>query len=219
MTGSLLSTTGAVAGLWTEGSLIPPGRWSWTQPPSPPYRGRRDHDRPSCNSANCSGFPALSSGISVGGGEGISVSPSGPGSPRCASLLLAQGVPARVVMEVLGHSQISMTLDTYSHVGADLLGDATKAMNASIRPAWKPDGYKNGYSGARGTRPGRVVGATSEIGSRAGAEGFEPSNGGSKVLAGVLSSCIAVRQAPPSFWRQNGYRRRPPDWQPESVLQ
>jgi len=86
-----------------------------------------------------------------------------------------------VVMEVLGHSQISMTLDTYSHVGADLLGDATKAMNASIRPAWKPDGYKNGYSGARGTRPGRVVGATSEIGSRAGAEGFEPSNGGSKV--------------------------------------
>jgi integrase len=42
----------------------------------------------------------------------------------CASLLLAQGVPARVVMEVLGHSQISMTLDTYSHVGADLLGDA-----------------------------------------------------------------------------------------------
>jgi site-specific recombinase XerD len=42
----------------------------------------------------------------------------------CASVLLAQGVPARVVMEVLGHSQISMTLDTYSHVGADLLGDA-----------------------------------------------------------------------------------------------
>jgi integrase len=53
----------------------------------------------------------------------------------CASLLLAQGVPARVVMEVLGHSQISMTLDTYSHVGADLLGDAAKAMNASLRPA------------------------------------------------------------------------------------
>jgi integrase len=46
----------------------------------------------------------------------------------CASLLLAQGVPARVVMEVLGHSQISMTLDTYSHVAPAFLGDAAKAL-------------------------------------------------------------------------------------------
>lgn len=53
----------------------------------------------------------------------------------CASLLLAQGVPARVVMEVLGHSQISMTLDTYSHVSAALLGEAAKAMDAALRPA------------------------------------------------------------------------------------
>jgi integrase len=34
----------------------------------------------------------------------------------CASLLLVQGVHPRVVMETLGHSQISLTLDTYSHV-------------------------------------------------------------------------------------------------------
>jgi len=34
----------------------------------------------------------------------------------CASLLLAQGVPARVVMETLGHSQIALTLNTYPHV-------------------------------------------------------------------------------------------------------
>lgn len=34
----------------------------------------------------------------------------------CASLLLAQGVAPRVVMETLGHSQISLTLNTYSHV-------------------------------------------------------------------------------------------------------
>jgi site-specific recombinase XerD len=33
-----------------------------------------------------------------------------------ASLLLAQGVSPRVVMEILGHSQISLTLNTYSHV-------------------------------------------------------------------------------------------------------
>jgi integrase len=33
-----------------------------------------------------------------------------------ASLMLAQGVSARVVMEILGHSQISVTMNTYSHV-------------------------------------------------------------------------------------------------------
>jgi site-specific recombinase XerD len=31
-----------------------------------------------------------------------------------ATLLLSQGVHARVVMEALGHSQVSLTLDTYS---------------------------------------------------------------------------------------------------------
>ena len=49
----------------------------------------------------------------------------------CASLLLAQGVQPRVVMEILGHSQLSITTDLYSHVmptalrgAADLLDQA-----------------------------------------------------------------------------------------------
>ncbi len=33
-----------------------------------------------------------------------------------ATLLLVQRVQARVVMELLGHSQISLTMNTYSHV-------------------------------------------------------------------------------------------------------
>jgi integrase len=33
-----------------------------------------------------------------------------------ATLLLAQGVHPKVVQERLGHSQISVTFDTYSHV-------------------------------------------------------------------------------------------------------
>ena len=33
-----------------------------------------------------------------------------------ATLSLTQGVSPRMVMETLGHSQISLTLDTYSHV-------------------------------------------------------------------------------------------------------
>ncbi len=34
----------------------------------------------------------------------------------CASLLLVQGIHPRVLMEVLGHSQISLTMDTYAYV-------------------------------------------------------------------------------------------------------
>lgn len=37
-----------------------------------------------------------------------------------ATLLLAQGVPPRVAMQVLGHSQITLTLGTYSHVVPEL---------------------------------------------------------------------------------------------------
>ena len=41
-----------------------------------------------------------------------------------ASLLLAEGVAARVVMEILGHSQMSITLNTYTHVDPELNRDA-----------------------------------------------------------------------------------------------
>ena len=47
----------------------------------------------------------------------------------CASLLLAQGVHPRVVMEILGHSQISLTMDTYSHVIPELQKDAAAKMD------------------------------------------------------------------------------------------
>ena len=50
----------------------------------------------------------------------------------CASLLLAQGVPARVVMETLGHSNISLTLNTYSHVAAELMREAAEAMDRAL---------------------------------------------------------------------------------------
>ncbi|MFH8870308.1 tyrosine-type recombinase/integrase [Streptomyces griseus] len=34
----------------------------------------------------------------------------------CATILFAAGVPARVVMEILGHSQIAVTMNIYTHV-------------------------------------------------------------------------------------------------------
>lgn len=51
-----------------------------------------------------------------------------------ATLLLAQGVPARVVMDLLGHSQISLTLGTYSHVLPAMLDDAASKMDAALSP-------------------------------------------------------------------------------------
>ena len=46
----------------------------------------------------------------------------------CATMLLVQGVPARVVMEILGHSEISLTMNTYSHVIPGLRKDAAVRM-------------------------------------------------------------------------------------------
>jgi integrase len=39
------------------------------------------------------------------------------------------GVPDKVVQEILGHSQISMTMDIYSHVLPDMQQDAMTKMN------------------------------------------------------------------------------------------
>jgi integrase len=49
-----------------------------------------------------------------------------------ATLLLAQGVDPRTIMETLGHSQISLTLNTYSHVLPALQKDAADKMNAVL---------------------------------------------------------------------------------------
>jgi integrase len=50
----------------------------------------------------------------------------------CASFLLAQGVHPRVVMELLGHSQISLTMDTYSHVIPEAMREAVARMGALL---------------------------------------------------------------------------------------
>ena len=53
-----------------------------------------------------------------------------------ASLLLAQGAPARVVMEILGHSQIALTMNTYSHVAPEVSREAAERM---ARMLWQND--------------------------------------------------------------------------------
>ena len=49
-----------------------------------------------------------------------------------ATLLLQQGVDARVVMEILGHSQISLTQNTYQHVVPVLARDAADKMAKAL---------------------------------------------------------------------------------------
>ncbi len=46
-----------------------------------------------------------------------------------ATLLLVQGVPARVVMDILGHSSITLTMNTYAHVLPSLRREAADAMD------------------------------------------------------------------------------------------
>ena len=47
----------------------------------------------------------------------------------CASMMIADGMSPRLVMEQLGHSQISTTMDTYAHVMPDALRDASDRMD------------------------------------------------------------------------------------------
>ena len=46
-----------------------------------------------------------------------------------ASLLLASGIHPRVVMEILGHSQFSFTMDTYSHVMPPAVREAAEKLD------------------------------------------------------------------------------------------
>ena len=49
-----------------------------------------------------------------------------------ATLLLSAGVHPKVVQEILGHSQISMTMDIYSHVLPNMQQEAMKRLNNII---------------------------------------------------------------------------------------
>lgn len=51
-----------------------------------------------------------------------------------ATLLLAQGVHPRVVMDLLGHSSIAVTLNTYSHVIPDMKRESAAQMDAILKP-------------------------------------------------------------------------------------
>ena len=49
-----------------------------------------------------------------------------------ATFWLAAGVPARVVADMLGHSQVSLTLNVYTHVLPTLRRDAANRLDAIL---------------------------------------------------------------------------------------
>ena len=50
----------------------------------------------------------------------------------CATLLLKQGVNPKFVQDLLGHADISLTLNTYSHVLPDMGDAAAGGMDAAL---------------------------------------------------------------------------------------
>jgi integrase len=50
----------------------------------------------------------------------------------CATLLLSKGTHPKIVQEMLGHANISITMDTYSHVLPDMQEKAVSAMDDAL---------------------------------------------------------------------------------------
>ncbi len=50
----------------------------------------------------------------------------------CATLLLTKGIHPKIVQEILGHSTISITLDTYSHLLPNMQSIAVSAIEDII---------------------------------------------------------------------------------------
>jgi integrase len=52
-----------------------------------------------------------------------------------ASLLTAQGIHPRTIMEILGHSTIAVTMNTYAHVAPALQREAASSLDAVLGSA------------------------------------------------------------------------------------
>ena len=61
-------------------------------------------------------------------------------------MLLTAGVHPKIVQEILGHTQISMTMDIYSHVLPGMQEDAMNKLHDALRR--KDDEEEDGLAGA-----------------------------------------------------------------------
>ena len=71
-----------------------------------------------------------------------------------ATLLLEQGVDARVVMEILGHSQITLTQNTYQHVMPKVIADATQRVATVL---FAPTAHTTAHSAEQAEPPSTSI--------------------------------------------------------------
>jgi integrase len=55
----------------------------------------------------------------------------------CATLLLSKNVNPKIVQELLGHTSIQLTLDTYSHYLPDMQEKAVDAMQSALKTPFR----------------------------------------------------------------------------------
>jgi len=65
-----------------------------------------------------------------------------------ATVLLEAGVHPKVVQDLLGHSTIAVTLDTYSHVAPALHGQAIRALERQLMAFGYATGRREGPAGS-----------------------------------------------------------------------
>jgi hypothetical protein len=58
--------------------------------------------------------------------------------------MLANGVPLKVVSEILGHSSIAITGDVYGHVSPDVSRDAVTTLGTVLSDLGSANGGQNG---------------------------------------------------------------------------
>ncbi|CCF82364.1 site-specific integrase [Nitrolancea hollandica] len=74
----------------------------------------------------------------------------------CASLLLAQGVELRTIMEILGHSQLSTTAEVYAYVLPALQGGRREPYGGALDRQLARFGCSNGCSRRQKPRSSRT---------------------------------------------------------------
>jgi len=85
------------------------------------------------------------------------------GRHTAATLLLSEGVHPRVVMELLGHSQMRTTMDIYSHVMPALAREAADRMGAALLGDPDAGDPRRTTANARGLQPIATKAATRVI--------------------------------------------------------
>jgi integrase len=72
-----------------------------------------------------------------------------------ATVMLTNGVPLKVVSELLGHSSIAITGDVYGHVSPDVSRDAVRTLGEVLGDLGRANGGQNGGQNAAEKRQGR----------------------------------------------------------------